>query len=168
MLKQKLILWPPDAKTWLTGKDPDAGKDWRQEKGMAKGDMVGWHHQYHVHEFEWAPGVGDGQGSWHAAVHGVAKSQTRLFDWTDWSSWTETFVVRSVPFHKEIKDILLSTTWGHCRKKAICWPGRGTLLGTMYLGTLILDFSVSRTVRNKCLLFQQHNSWYSLIAAWED
>ena len=43
---------------------------------MAEGDMVGWHHQHHVHEFERAPGVGDGQRSWHAAVHGVTKSQT--------------------------------------------------------------------------------------------
>ena len=81
---------------------------------------------------------------------------------------TETFMVRSVPFYKETKDILLSTTWGHCKKQAIYWPGRGTLLGTTYLGTWILDFSVSRTVRNKCLLLQQHNSWYSMIVAWED
>ena len=55
------ILWPPDAKNWLIGKDPDAGKDWRQEeKGMAEGEMVGWHHWLDGHEFEQAPGVGDG------------------------------------------------------------------------------------------------------------
>ena len=58
------ILWPPDTKKWLTGKDPDAGKDWRQgEKGMAEVEMVGWHHWLNGHEFEHAPGVGDGQGS---------------------------------------------------------------------------------------------------------
>ena len=45
------ILWPPDAKNWLIGKDPDAGKDWRQEKGMTEDDMVGWHHQLNGHEF---------------------------------------------------------------------------------------------------------------------
>ena len=46
------ILWPPDAKSWLTGKDPDAGKDWRQEeKGMTKDEMVGWHHWLNGHEF---------------------------------------------------------------------------------------------------------------------
>ena len=57
------ILWPPDAKSWLIGKDPDAGKDWRwEEKGTTKGEMVGWHHRLHGHEFEQAPGVGDGQG----------------------------------------------------------------------------------------------------------
>ena len=47
------ILWPPDAKNWLTGKDPDAGKDWRwEEKGMTKDEIVGWHHQLDGHEFE--------------------------------------------------------------------------------------------------------------------
>ena len=57
------ILWPPDAKSWLIGKDPDAGKDWRQEeKGMTEDEMVGWHHQLSGHEFEKTPGVGDGQG----------------------------------------------------------------------------------------------------------
>ena len=56
------ILWPPDAKNWLR-KDPDAGKDWRQKKGMTEVEMVGWHHRPNGHEFEQAPGVGDGQGS---------------------------------------------------------------------------------------------------------
>ena len=47
------ILWPPDAKSWLIGKDPDAGKDWRQEeKGMTEDEMFGWHHQLNGHEFE--------------------------------------------------------------------------------------------------------------------
>ena len=58
------ILWPPDSKNWLIGKDPDAGKDWGQEeKGTTEDEMVGWHHQLKGHEFEQAPGVGDGQGS---------------------------------------------------------------------------------------------------------
>ena len=47
------ILWPPDVKNWLTGKDPDAGKDWRRdEKGTTEDEMVGWHHQLNGHEFE--------------------------------------------------------------------------------------------------------------------
>ena len=57
------ILWPLDVKSWLYGKDPDAGKDWRQKRGMTEEEMVGWHHQFDGHEFEQAPGVGDGQGS---------------------------------------------------------------------------------------------------------
>ena len=56
------VLWLPDGKNWLTGKDPDAGKDWRQEKGMTEDGMVGWHHWLNGHEFEHAPGVGYGQG----------------------------------------------------------------------------------------------------------
>ena len=57
------IFWPPDAKNWLIGKDPDAGKDWRQEeKGMTEDEMVGWHHWLNGHESEQAPGIGDGQG----------------------------------------------------------------------------------------------------------
>ena len=57
------ILQPPDVKNWLTGKDPYAGEDWRQEeKGTTEDEMVRWHHQLNGHEFEQAPGVGDGQG----------------------------------------------------------------------------------------------------------
>ena len=57
------ILWSPDVKNWLIGRDPDAGKDWGQEKGMTEDKMVGWHHQLNGQEFEQALGVGDGQGS---------------------------------------------------------------------------------------------------------
>ena len=58
------ILWPPDAKNWLIGKDPNSGKDWRQEeKEIMEDEMVGWHHWLNGHEFEQAPGVGEGQGS---------------------------------------------------------------------------------------------------------
>ena len=57
------ILWPPDAKNWLIGKDPDAGKDWGQEeKATTEDEMVEWHHRLDGHEFEQAPGVGEGQG----------------------------------------------------------------------------------------------------------
>ena len=56
-------LWPPDSKNWLTGKDLDARKDWRQEeKGATENKMVGWHYQLNGHEFEQAPGDGEGQG----------------------------------------------------------------------------------------------------------
>ena len=56
------ILWPPDVKSWLIWKDPDAGKDWRQEdKGTTEDEMAGWHHWLNGHEFEQAQGVGDWQ-----------------------------------------------------------------------------------------------------------
>ena len=58
------ILWPPDGKNWLIGKDPDAGKDRREaEKGTTEDEMVGWHHCLNGHEFEQALRIGDGQGS---------------------------------------------------------------------------------------------------------
>ena len=57
------ILWPPDAKSWLIGKDPDAGRDWGQEeKGTTEDEMVGWHHWLDGHGFGWTLGVGDVQG----------------------------------------------------------------------------------------------------------
>ena len=57
------ILWPPHVKSWLIGKDPDAGKDWGQEeKGTTEDEIVGWHHRLDRHGFGWTPGVGDGQG----------------------------------------------------------------------------------------------------------
>ena len=55
------ILWPPHVKTWLTGKDPDAGRDWEQgQKGMTEDEIVGRHHRLNEHGFRWTPGVGDG------------------------------------------------------------------------------------------------------------
>ena len=58
------ILWPPHAKSWLIGKDSDAGRDWvQEEKGTTEDQMAWWHHWLDEHEFEWTPGVGDGQGA---------------------------------------------------------------------------------------------------------
>ena len=83
------ILWPPDLKNWLIGKDPGAGKDWRhKEKGMTEDEMVGWHHQLDGHDFEQAPGVGDGQGSLVCCSPWVKKN------WTGLSNWTELTEVR--------------------------------------------------------------------------
>ena len=71
------ILWPPDAKSRFTGKDPDAGKDWRQEdKGMTEDEMIGWHHRLNGHEFELTLGDVKDREDWHDIVPGVAKSGT--------------------------------------------------------------------------------------------
>ena len=85
MLKLKLpILWPTDAKSWLIGKDPDAGRDWgQQEKGMTEDEMAGWHHRLDGHEFEKLPELVMHREGWRVAIHGVANSRTRLSDWTE-------------------------------------------------------------------------------------
>ena len=86
---ETLILWPPHAKNWLIGKDPDAERDWGQEeKGTTEDEMAGLHHWLDGHESEWTPGVGENREAWCAAIHGVAKSRTRLSDWTElwWST----------------------------------------------------------------------------------
>ena len=80
------ILWPPDAKNWLTGKDPDTGKDWRrEEKGMTGDETVGWHHWLDGHEFEQAQGVGDGQGSLvcYSPWGRKESDMTERLNWTD-------------------------------------------------------------------------------------
>jgi len=75
------ILWPPDTKSQLTGKDPDAGKDWGQEeKEVTEDETVGWHHWLNEHEYEQTPRDSEVREAWHTVVYGVAKSQTRLSD----------------------------------------------------------------------------------------
>ena len=81
------ILWPPDVKKWLTGKDPDAGKDWRREKGTTEDEMVGWHHWLDGHEFKQVLGIGDGQGS----LACYSPWGHKKWDMTEWLSWTEEY-----------------------------------------------------------------------------
>ena len=80
------ILWPSNVKNWLLRKDPDTEKDWRQEeKGTIEDEWVGWHHQLDTHEFEQAPGVGDGQGGLACCSPWGRKELDR----TEWLNWTE-------------------------------------------------------------------------------
>ena len=77
------ILWPPDAKNWLIGKEPDAGKDWRQEeKEVTEDEMVGWHHRLNGHEFEQTLGDGEGQGS----LSFLSPWSCKESDMTEWLS----------------------------------------------------------------------------------
>ena len=92
------ILWPPDAKSWLIWKDPDAGKDWRrEEKGTTEDEMAGWHHWLSGCESEWTPGVGDGQGGLVCCSSWGRKKS----DITERLNWTESR-------QKEIRFILTS------------------------------------------------------------
>ena len=83
---EALILWPPDVQNWLIRKDPDAGKDQKQEgKRMTEDEMVGWHHRLNGHEFEHAPGVNNGQGSLAFCSPWGCKES----DMTEPLNWTE-------------------------------------------------------------------------------
>ena len=84
------ILWPADEKNWLISKDPDAGKDWRQEeKGATEDEMVGWHHWLKGHEFEWTPGVADRQGSL-ACCSSWGRKESDMTEWLNWTELTDT------------------------------------------------------------------------------
>ena len=89
------ILWPPEAKSWLIGKDPDAGKDWGQEeKGATEDKLVGWYHWLNGHGFGWTPVVGDGQGGLVCCSSWDRKESdtTEHLNWTESSRcWTSIF-----------------------------------------------------------------------------
>ena len=84
------VLWPPHAKSWFIGKDPDAGRDWGQEeKGTTEDEMTWWHHRLDGHEFELVMN----REAWRAAFHGVSKCRTWLSNWTDWlTDWAMWFL----------------------------------------------------------------------------
>ena len=89
------VLWPPHAKSWLIGKDSDAGNDWRQEekqttedeKGMTEDEIVGWHHWLNGPESEQVLGVGDGQGSL-ACCHPWGHKESDMTKWLNWTDWS--------------------------------------------------------------------------------
>ena len=127
------LLWPPNGKNWLTRKDPDAGKDWRQkEKGTMEDEVVGWHHQLDGHEFDQAPGVGDGQGSlaccspWGCKESGMTK----------WLNWT-TPVAKSLKSQKWVGRLLVPWTPMWAMKQQHCseWGSGGAISARTLGGT---------------------------------
>ena len=84
------ILWPPHVKSWLIGKDSDAGRDWGQEeKGTTEDQMAGWHHWLDGHEFGWTPGDGEGQGGLACCASWGRKESdtTEQLNWTELNKW---------------------------------------------------------------------------------
>ena len=116
------IHWPSDAKNWLIWKDPDAGKDWRQEeKGMTEDEMIGWHHWLDGHEFGWTLEVSNGQGGLVCCSPWGCKE----LDKTEWLNWTEPTQVRPciklqwLFLNKVRFDVLRLST------ETYLWMGRG-------------------------------------------
>ena len=99
------ILWPPDVKYWLTGKDPDPGKDWRrEEKGTTEDEVVGWHHQFNGHEFEQTLGDNEGQGSLACCSPRGDKES----DMTERLNWTEFKVLKISPTYLKRQAVKIS------------------------------------------------------------
>ena len=102
MLKLKLQFGPPDVKSWLIWKDPETGKNWGwEEKGTTKDEMVGWHHRLDGREFEWTPGVGDGQGGLMCCGSWGRKelATTEQLNWTEvhWAKRQLVFYCSKLP-----------------------------------------------------------------------
>ena len=94
------VLWPPHEKSWLIGKDPDDGRDWGQEeKGTTEDETAGWYHWLDGHEFEWTPGVGDGQGGLACCDSQGRKESdtTERLNWTEDSSTEVVHKQNSLP-----------------------------------------------------------------------
>ena len=92
------ILWPPHVKSWLPGKDPDAGKDWGQEeKGTTEDEIVGWHHRLDGHGFEWTPGVGDEQGGL-VCCGSRGHKELNMTEWLNWTKLTLAAMFDAIPY----------------------------------------------------------------------
>ena len=116
---ETLILWPPHAKSWLIGKDSDAGRDWGQEeKGTTEDEMTRWHHRLDGNESEWTPGVGDGQGGLVCCNSWGRKES----DMTEWLNWTE-------PDNKAMLKFLWSRNKGNHQLYNTSFPQTGIFGG---------------------------------------
>ena len=103
------VLWPPHEKSWLIAKDSDAGRDWGQEeKGTTEDEMSRWHHRLDGREFEWSPGVD--REAWHAVIHGVAKSQMWLSNWTELNWWKDPQISSGADGKSRLNSIPLWTS----------------------------------------------------------
>ena len=120
------VIWPPHAKSWLIGKDPNAGRDWGQEeKGSAEEEMAGWHHWLDGHEFEFEWELVMDREAWCGAIHWVAKSRTRLSDWTELNLENgnlniliEGLFVKHTAFLSSFVSPSLSFTHTHCGRQS--------------------------------------------------
>ena len=111
------VLWPPHAKSWLIGKDSDAGRDWGQEeKGMTEDEMAGWHHWLDGRESEWTPGVGDGQGGL-ACCDSWGRKESDTTERLKWMKWTWYLGAEDYRQGKSPADMKANTAFLNCSKE---------------------------------------------------
>jgi len=113
------VLWPPHAKSWLIGKDSNAGRDWGQEeKGMTEDEMAGWHHWLDGREFEWTPGVGEGQGGLACCNSWGRKESvtTEWLNWTELNSVSVLYISSHVRVYSWEKTLMLGGIGGRRRR----------------------------------------------------
>ena len=132
------VLWQPHVNSWLIGKDPDAGRDWwQEEKGMAEDQMAGWHHRLDGLEFEWTPGVGDGQGGL-ACYDSWGRKES---DTTERLNWTELNWPWEFMFDYPI-FFAFHTVHGVFKARILKWFTIPFSTGTRYIRTLHHDLSI--------------------------
>ena len=110
------VLWPPHAKSWLIGRDSDAGRDWGQEeKGMTEDEMAGWHHWLNGRGSGWTPGVGDGQGGLACCDSWGRKESdmTERLNWTELKRILNQYCVPSMMISRSRTSRMLSATFGY-------------------------------------------------------
>ena len=138
-------LWPPDGKSQLIRKDPDAGKEWRQEeKGMTEDKMVGWHHRLNGHEFEQLWELVTDREAWRVAVHGVTKSRTWLSNWT---------TTKPGPRPRRVRAELQKHEYRHESKLAYRWPEDGQNTLGCSLEETWVKLKRRGQKKEKCLVF---------------
>ena len=113
------ILWPPDTKSWLIWKDPDAGTYWGQEeKGTTEDEIVGWHHQLDGHGFGWTPRVGDGQGGL-VCCSPCGRKESDTTEWLNWSIMYDNIFMKPCAIFKKkcVFTIYMACWWVLCHKR---------------------------------------------------
>ena len=157
------ILWPPHAKSLLIGKDPDAGRDWWQEKeGMTEDEIPGWHHWFDGHESEWTPGVGDGQGSLVCCYSWGHKES----DTNEGVNWTE-LNIHIQNLEKWYWRIYLQGSNGETDiEKRLMVTGRGEeRVRCMERLTWKLTLPYVKQIANRNLLYDSENSNKSSVSS---
>ena len=148
------VLWPPHAKSWLIGKDSDAGRDWEQEeKGTTEDEMAGWHHWPDGRESQWTPGVGDGQGGLECCDSWGRKES----DTTERLIWSDLIWVHYMYYALYFYYYYINFTSDHQALDPRVW---GPLMHTTHMNSIHLwiFFWIRSSIKKLCILIYEKKS----------